>query len=205
MSAARGAARSGQEALAPARESRYVGPEFYRALAAQFSDWRREERRVQDPVLRDAIAAFLAREARLLDENRFEEWLDLFAPECAYWVPAAPDANDPLAAIAIWFDDRRQLEGRIYRLRTGHAWSQVPPSRTSRLVGSVEVFGTDEAEVYMVRSAFVLTEVRAGEQRTFAGWNAHRLARAGADWRIRVKQVNLVNCDQNLRNPSFVL
>lgn len=195
----------GREALTAARESRYVGPEFYRALAAQFSDWRREDRLVQDPALRDAVAAFLAREARLLDENRFEEWLALFAPECAYWVPGAPDANDPLGGIAIAFDDRRQLEGRIYRLRTGCAWSQVPPSRTARLVSNLEVFDAGEPGVYMVRSGFLLTEFRSGEQRSFAGWCAHRLERAGADWRIRVKQVNLLDCDQNLRNPSFIL
>jgi benzoate/toluate 1,2-dioxygenase beta subunit len=194
-----------RDTLSATRESLYVGPELYRSLAAQFTGWRRGELAVRDPALRDAVAAFLAREARLLDENRFEEWLALFAPECVYWVPGAPEANDPLREIAIAFDDRRQLEGRIYRLRTGHAWSQVPPSRTSRLVSNVEVFGAGEPGLYMVRSSFLTTEFRAGETRTLAGWCAHRLARADDDWRIVVKQVNLVDCDRNLRNPSFIL
>jgi benzoate/toluate 1,2-dioxygenase beta subunit len=198
MSAAR-------ESSGAARESLYVGTEFYRALAEQFADWRREERQVHAPALLESVAAFLAREARLLDENRLEEWLALFAPECAYWVPGAPGANDPLKEIAVCFDDRRQLEGRIYRLCTGHAWSQVPASRTARMVSNVEVFATADPELYMVRSVFLTTEIRAGDTRTLAGWCCHRLARSGGGWRILVKQVNLLNCDQNLRNPSFIL
>jgi benzoate/toluate 1,2-dioxygenase beta subunit len=194
-----------RESSGATRESLYIGTEFYRALAEQFADWRREERLVRDPALLDSVHAFLAREARLLDENRFEEWLALFAPECAYWVPGAPGATDPLKEIAVCFDDRRQLEGRIYRLRTGHAWSQVPPSRTVRLVSNVEVFSAAEPDLYMVRSVFLTTEMRAGDTRTLAGWCGHRLARSGGGWRILVKQVNLLNCDQNLRNPSFIL
>ena len=26
-------------------------------------------------------------EARLIDQHRFEEWLDLFADDCYYWMP----------------------------------------------------------------------------------------------------------------------
>ena len=40
------------------------------------------------------------------------------------------------------FDDRRRLEDRVYRLRTGFAWSQAPASRTVRLITNVEVFAT---------------------------------------------------------------
>jgi len=107
--------------------------------------------------------------------------------------------------VAISFDDRRQLEGRVYRLRTGYAWSQVPPSRTARLVSNVEVFATDRDAVRMVRSNFLISEFRAGESRVLSGWCAHRLARSSDGWRILVKQVNLIDCDQNLRNPSLIL
>ena len=189
----------------PSRDSHYVDDDFYRDLAASFSSWQRDERLVADAVLREQCRALLDREARLLDERRFEEWLALFTPECLYWIPGTPDGGDPRKEVAISFDDRRQLEGRVYRLRTGYAWSQVPPSRTARLVANVEVFATDRDAVWMVRSTFLISEFRAGETRVLSGWYAHRLARGSDGWRILVKQVNLIDCDQNLRNPSLIL
>jgi benzoate/toluate 1,2-dioxygenase beta subunit len=189
----------------PARESWYVGDAFYRDLVAAFTDWAREDRLITDCVLRDRCRQLLAREARLLDERRFEEWLGLFAPECLYWIPGTPGGGDPRKEVAISFDDRRQLEGRIYRLRTGYAWAQVPASRTARLVANVEVFGTAQASTYMVRSTFLVSEFRAGETRVLSGSCCHRIAEQAGSWQILVKQVNLIDCDQNLRNPSVML
>jgi len=189
----------------PARESWYVGDAFYRDLAASFTDWARGDQAVADAGIRDGCRQLLEREARLLDERRFEDWLALFAPECLYWVPGTPHGADPRKEVAVSFDDRRQLEGRVYRLRTGYAWSQVPASRTARLVSNVEVFRTTAPSTLMVRSTFLVTEFRAGETRLLSGWYAHRLAEHAGGWQILVKQVNLIDCDQALRNPSVIL
>jgi len=188
----------------PSRSSWYVGDAFYRDLAAAFADWTREERRIDDPALRDRCAQLLAREARLLDGARYEDWLALFAPECLYWIPGTP-GGDPRREVAVAFDDRRQLEGRIFRLRTGYAWSQVPASRTARIVSNVEAFRADAAGTLMVRSTFLVSEFRAGAARVLSGWCCHRIAEHPDGWRILVKQVNLIDCDQPLRNPSLVL
>jgi len=196
---------SAPEERDPARESWYVGDAFYRDLAAAFTDWAREDQVVVDPEVRDRCRQLLEREARLLDERRFEDWLALFAPECLYWVPGTPHGGDPRKEVSVSFDDRRQLEGRIYRLRTGYAWSQVPASRTARLVSNVEVFRTAQPSTLMVRSTFLVTEFRAGETRVLSGWYGHRLAEDAGSWRILVKQVNLIDCDQALRNPSVIL
>jgi len=182
----------------------YVDDAFYGELSVQFSDWQTQDRRLDDPALLESCRGLLHLEARLLDQGRFEEWLALFADECLFWVPGSP-GGDPKREIAVAFDDRRQLEGRIYRIRTGYAWSQVPQSRTSRIVSNAEVFGAAGEAVCMVRSTFLIAEFRNGDTRTFAGWNAHRLARAGNGWKILVKQLNLIDCDQNLRNPSLLL
>ncbi|MBV8111708.1 MAG: hypothetical protein JO012_18275, partial [Hyphomicrobiales bacterium] len=37
---------------------------------------------------RAAFETFLIQEARLLDERRFREWMELFAEDGTYWVPA---------------------------------------------------------------------------------------------------------------------
>jgi benzoate/toluate 1,2-dioxygenase beta subunit len=188
----------------PSRTSYYVDEAFYGALVADFADWQRDELEVTDPAVRDRCQALLYREARLLDEGRFEDWLGLYAPECLYWVPATPHAGDPRREVAIALDDRRRLEDRVYRVRTGYAWSQVPPSRTVRLVANVEVFRTCVDSIYMVRSTLVITEFRAGDTRRLAAWCGHRLAERDGRWRILVKQVNLIDCDQHLHNPSVV-
>ena len=167
---------------------------FYEKLMQDFSGWQKRE--IGDPALREECRMLLEREARLLDEGRFEEWLALFSPQCVYWVPGTPGAGDPRREVTVAFDDRRRLEDRIYRLRTGSAWSQAPASRTVRLVSNVEVFDN-----MMVRSNFLLSEWRQGETRLWSGWCGYRLK----DWKIEVKQVNLIDCDQNLRNPSIIL
>src|SRR5215210_6629622 len=196
---------SNQAAHDPSRTSHYVGDALYRDLIANFSDWQHDERAISDPSVRDAFRMLLEREARLLDQLRYEDWLAMLARECIYWVPSTPAAGDPRREISVMFDDRRRLEDRIYRLRTGFAWSQAPASRTVRLVTNVEVFGTGHADTHMVRSNFLISEFWGDETRILTGWAGHRVERNGDRFEIRAKQVNLIDCDQSIRNPSIIL
>jgi len=189
----------------PSLTSRYVTDAFYQALVESFSDWQRDELAVTDPAERDRFRLLLETEARLLDQLRFDEWLALYAPECVYWVPATPERGDPRREVAISFDDRRRMEDRIYRLRTGYAWSQAPKSRTVRMISNVEVFATGHETVRMVRSNVLISEFRVDGTRFLAGWCGHRFVQRDGRWLIEVRQVNLVDCDQNLRNPSIVI
>lgn len=191
----------------PSLASYYVDDAFYRALIDNFTGWQSEQAEVTDLNLRDSCRRLLEREARLLEQNRLDDWLALYAPECLYWVPARPGGGDPRREIAVSFDDRRRIEDRIFRLKNDYAWSQRPASRTARLVSNVEVYATDDDSVFMLRSSFLTTEFQAGDRRTYTGWYGHRIRETddGAGWRILVKQVNLIDCDQNLRNPSIVL
>ena len=189
----------------PSRSSYYVDDALYRELIANFSDWQDDERAMTDAATRDEFRRLLEREARLLDQLRYDDWLALYAPECIYWVPSTPNAGDPRREISVMFDDRRRLEDRIYRFRTGYAWSQAPASRTVRLVTNVEVFATARDDSRMVRSNFLISEFWGDEIRVLTGWAGHRLVRDGAEWKIQAKQVNLIDCDQSIRNPSIIL
>lgn len=192
-------------AHAASRFSYYVTDDLYRELVEDFSDWQSDDRAVEDAVERDFFRRLIEREARLLDRLLFEEWMGLYAPECIYWVPATPHGGDPRREIAVMFDDRRRLEDRIFRLRTGYAWSQAPSSRTSRIVSNVELFACRRDDQRMVRSNFAISEFWDGEIRVLAGWSGHRLRRIDGAWKISAKQVNLLNCDQCIRNPSIIL
>jgi benzoate/toluate 1,2-dioxygenase beta subunit len=188
----------------PSRTSHYLGDALYAELVDTYAEGWRDEAIVEDPRVTARFERLLYREARLLDQLLYEEWLTLYAPEFVYWVPATPGGGDPRREVAVTFDDRRRTEDRIYRFRTGYAWSQAPPSRTVRLIGNVEVFSTTQADVMMVRSNFSIGEFW-GETRTLTGWAGHRCVERGGKWLIQCKQVNLIDCDQSLRNPSIVL
>jgi 3-phenylpropionate/cinnamic acid dioxygenase small subunit len=187
----------------PSSSSYYVTDAFYRTLIGQFTDWQRDELAVADPAERERFRMLIEQEARLLDQLKFDEWLTMYAPECIYWVPSTPEIGDPRREVSISFDDRRRMEDRIYRLRTGYAWSQAPKSRTVRMVSNVEVFVADAAR--MVRSNFLISEFRPDGTRFLSGWCGHRFVQDGGRWLIAVRQVNLIDCDQNLRNPSIVI
>jgi 3-phenylpropionate/cinnamic acid dioxygenase small subunit len=189
----------------PSRSSRYVNDALYRELMANFSDWQDDASAVTDPGIRDEFRRLLEREARLLDQLRYEDWLKMYTAECIYWVPSTPGAGDPRREISVMFDDRRRLEDRVYRLRTGFAWSQAPASRTVRMISNVEVFATGRDDARMLRSNFLISEFWGDETRVLTGWAGHRVVRDGAQWMIQAKQVNLIDCDQCIRNPSIIL
>jgi 3-phenylpropionate/cinnamic acid dioxygenase small subunit len=189
----------------PSRSSHYVNDALYRELVANFSDWQDDARAVTDVAIRDEFRQLLEREARYLDQLRYEDWLKMYAAECIYWVPSTPGAGDPRREISVMFDDRRRLEDRVYRLRTGFAWSQAPASRTVRMISNVEVFVTTKDDTRMLRSNFLISEFWGDETRVLTGWAGHRVVRDGAQWRIQAKQVNLIDCDQCIRNPSIIL
>lgn len=189
----------------PSRHSYYVNDALYRELIANFTGWQDDARAVGDLAERDRFRMLLEREARLLDQLRYEDWLALYTAECIYWVPSTPAAGDPRREISVMFDDRRRLEDRIYRLRTGFAWSQAPASRTVRLVANVEVFATARPDTRMLRSNFLISEFWGDETRVLTGWAGHRVVRDTEGWKVAVKQVNLIDCDQSIRNPSIIL
>lgn len=154
------------------------------------------DRRSNEPGLAASVAAFLYREARLLDERRFEEWRDLFAENGVYWVPVRAEQTDPLHEVSIFYDDRAMMAARIRRLRHPRIHAETPISRAVRSVGNVEVAAPGAEGIVEARSVLHMTEFREGAQTGYHGRVAWRLLPAGAgDFRIRLKRVDLVNAE----------
>lgn len=189
----------------PSRSSYYVDGAFYRTLIERFTGWQDDARIVSDPAERDRFRAIIEREARILDQHRYDDWLKMFSPECVYWAPGRPEGSDPRTEIAVMFDDRRRIEDRVFRLQTGSAWSQAPRSRTVRLITNVEVFATGDDNRRMARSNFLISEFWDNETRILTGWCGYNFERADGAWLIQAKQINLIDCDQCIRNPSIIL
>jgi len=188
--------------------SLYVNAAFNDWLVDVSADWNavvRNDAKVDD-VMQGEISRLLATESRLLDQQAFAPWLDLFAAECAYWIPAAHPTPDPRTAITQEFHDRRRLMDRIARLGTGFAYSQSPPSRTARLLSGLEIWAsTGRDDEWRARGTFLLAESRQGKNRLLAGWNGFVLRKTHDGLRIVVKQINLIDCDSPQGNNSFFL
>jgi 3-phenylpropionate/cinnamic acid dioxygenase small subunit len=139
---------------------------------------------------------FLIHEARLLDERRFRDWMELFTEDGTYWVPAVPDQESPFDQASLFYDDRDLMRTRVERLEHPRIHVQTPPSRTAHLIGNTLIEQADEAKgEYVVGSTVIMVEHRDDQQRVFAGRQHHRLRRDGSGFRIVQKRVDLINCD----------
>jgi benzoate/toluate 1,2-dioxygenase beta subunit len=137
--------------------------------------------------LMNEMQALVLREARLLDEQRYAEWLSLFAEDGIYWIPTRADQASPGEALSIVYEPKSLLAVRVERLARGEMHVQSPPSRTVHHVSAVEVEG-DEA-----RSSLIVAEWRAGEARWFAARVTHKLRKDAGGLRIVLKRVDLVD------------
>src|SRR2546422_1961061 len=155
-------------------------------------------------VDRHQIENFLYREARLMDEHAYDEWLALWAEDVLYWVPCNADDIDPQRHVSIIYDNRPSLEDRIERLKSGAAYAQEPKSRLRRVVSNVEIEEGENGEV-IVYSNFNLTELRRGKQDTFAGRTIHRLRPEGGSFKIAYKKGLLVNNNEVIDNLTFLV
>jgi 3-phenylpropionate/cinnamic acid dioxygenase small subunit len=150
------------------------------------------------------VVRFIYREARLIDERRFDEWYELFAADGYYWVPLTPGQTDPLAHNSLAYDDKLLLKLRIERLKQPTAYSQKPQSRCLHVLQAPEVEKSDPARgEFLARTPFLYTETRGDELQRYAATAWHTLVRDGGGLRIRLKRVDILNADAAL--PSIQL
>lgn len=181
---------------------RYVNDALYERLTALESMWKNPG---EPPAreLGEACERLIKREARLLDDGEFERWLELFSCECIYWIPVRR-GNDPRREITGEFHDRRRLRDRVARLRTGSAYSQIPPTRTCHLLSNLEIF-MSRADELAARANFVIQTYRLGVHRALAGWCGYLFVPEQGVWMIALKQINLIDRDEGQENNSFFL
>ncbi len=170
--------------------------------------------KVQQPVsllvlrigadLQRSVEQFLYYEAWCMDENRYDDWLALWEPQMAYWVPINNDDDDPKKMVSTVHDNRPQLEQRLTRLKGRLAYAQQPKSRMIRVISNVVVLA-DGLESVTVTSTFTLGEFRTGHQEVFLGRNVHVLNKHDGQFRMSEKKVLLLNNDDALGNLTFLI
>ena len=150
------------------------------------------------------IEQFLFREARLMDEHRYEEWLALWTSDAVYWVPCGHEDTDPLRQVSIIFDNRTKLGDRVARLQSGSVMAQDPKPRMRRVISNIEVERGNETEA-TIGSNFVLVQTRGGAQFIWCGRSIHMLREQDGGIKIARKKVLLVNSEQEMPVLQFLI
>ena len=158
-------------------------------------------------VDRSEIENFLYREARLMDEHRYDDWEALWTDDSIYWVPCGGEDTDPHKDVSIIYDDRIGIATRIGRMKSGAAWAQEPRSRMRRVVSNIEIEEDDGQTI--VHSNFFLYEVRRRSNdvwhNMWAGGTLHRLRRENGALKMAFKKVVLVNNEVEMPSIWFLV
>jgi len=150
------------------------------------------------PTERELID-FVVREARLLDDKRYAEWLDLWTDDGIYWVPLTPEQTDGVHHNSHLYEDKLLRELRVERLKSPRAYSQQPPSRALHLLQAPTIEASDAAaQRFVLRTPFHYAEAQGDEIQTFVGTAFHHLVGASGALRLRLKRVDLLNGESAL-------
>jgi 3-phenylpropionate/cinnamic acid dioxygenase small subunit len=152
------------------------------------------------------LIGFVIHEARLIDEQRLDEWLDLFTEDGHYWMPLEPEQTDPILQQSLFYDDKLLMRIRVERLKGARTYSQKPKSRCHHLLQVPVVERIDvAANAYATWTAFQYVETRLDEQTLFAGWSRHTLTVVDGALRMSLKRVDLVNPDSAFGNIQLFM
>ena len=160
--------------------------------------------------LKYEVENFLYHEADLLDSRRFDEWLELFSDDLAYFMPIRRNVpygqheqseNTVSGAGISWFDeDRRTLGKRVEQIQTGLHYAEEPLSRTCHMVSNVLVVDAPdiivEGSEVQTKCRFLVYQNRVEyETYTFAGNRRDTLRRVADGWQVSHREIIL---DQNV-------
>ncbi len=164
-------------------------------------------------MLQRDIEEFLSMEAELLDERRYDEWLEYIADDIHYHMPIRRNVkfgeqyreNTSADSEISWIDEgKRVLIGRVRQINTGIHWCEEPLSRVRHVVSNVQVYDPEGDEV-KVRSRFIVYRNRMEDEvDLFAGKREDVLRRdSETGWKIARRTIIL---DQNVllaKNITF--
>jgi 3-phenylpropionate/cinnamic acid dioxygenase small subunit len=168
-------------------------------------------------VLKQEVEAFLYHEAELLDERRYEEWLELLADDVRYWMPMRRNVKFGELEREFtregqdinWFDEGKDtLTRRVQQILTGVHWAEEPLSRICHMVSNMQILQVrpsvlEPLEV-TVKCRFLIYRNRVEtETDILVGKREDVLRRVSGQWKIAQRKIIL---DQNVllaKNLTF--
>ena len=140
-----------------------------------------------------AVEQFLYKQAELLDTKKWQDWIDLFAPDGIYWMPPDPSYKTWDGQPAIFAEDKNLMEVRMRRVLHPDAWSQRPLWETNHVVSNVVITRNSPKGGVTVKSRFHMMELRRDDVRHFAGSYTHELKKTRGGYRIKLQRVDMTN------------
>jgi 3-phenylpropionate/cinnamic acid dioxygenase small subunit len=165
---------------------------------------RTDAERLEHLLLVRDIEEFLYAEAELLDERRFQEWLDLLTEDVRYWMPMRRNVkfgqqereNTREQLDMNWFDEGKEtLSQRVRQLLTGIHWAEEPLSRVCHMVSNVQLLHVTQEEVTVKCRFLVYRNRLQDETDLFVGKREDVLRRVDRTWKIARRKILL---DQNV-------
>ena len=163
-------------------------------------------------LVRHEVQEFLYREAELLDERRYEDWLDLFTDDAHYFMPMRRNVPHDesereftrAGADVNWFDEGKDtLSRRVAQIRTGIHWAEEPVSRICHMVSNVQVLHASETEVG-VKSRFLIYRNRVEtETDVLVGKREDLLRRVDGGFKIARRKIVLDQSVLLAKNLTF--
>lgn len=143
------------------------------------------------------VATFLYREARLLDDRQWDEWLACYSPKAVFWMPAWDDddqlVEDPMSEISlIYYPNREGLEDRVFRIKTERSGATMPEPRTCHYIANIEILDRTEQQL-MLRFNWHTLSHRYKETYEFFGTSFYTLSISVDEMQIVQKKVVLKN------------
>ena len=156
-------------------------------------------------LTRDDIIDFIYEEARMLDDGRFSEWLDLWIPEGHYWMPLDYKQKDPDLVTSLLYEDDFMRRLRVERLNGERTFSQKPKSRCHHVIQRpfVDEFDLDTGH-FVTNTSMHYVETRLDEQFLLAITTTHELRLVDGKLRIANKRVDLLNSDAAFGNIQLL-
>jgi 3-phenylpropionate/cinnamic acid dioxygenase small subunit len=94
------------------------------------------------------------------------------------------------------YEDKLLLAIRVERLKGNRTFSQKPKSRCHHVLQAPQIDLRDEAaHLYVTWTPMHYIETRGDEQTLFAAWATHTLVLEDGRLKIKLKRVDLVNCE----------
>jgi len=140
-----------------------------------------------------AVERFLYRQAEILDEKQWDDWLALFTEDGFYWMPAEAEQTDGNGVPNIFWEDLDLMRMRIGRNIHPQAHSQAPDNRLCHVVSNVIIESEEANGDIIVRSRFHCAEYFRYEVRNFTGKYRHFLKKTPNGYRIALQRADLVN------------
>jgi ethylbenzene dioxygenase beta subunit len=161
------------------------------------------------------VSHFLNYEYRLLDDERFDDWLGLMHEEVHYWMPGIENrrrenllehgfyAADHMA----FFDDSlRDLGRRVARFQQPSAWAENPATRNVHQLTNVEVYYGETDGEYIVHSTFQSVRSRGlDEEYVIYGRREDLIVQDGDSFKIKKRLILIPNATLTCKNINTFL